>query len=130
MSSSLITSPGSTVAFSNPPAGGANACTVQWLVGSSATLDTNTTFLGNILALTAITMNAGANLTGRALARNATVTLDSNNISFAACGAGGGVGGVPTLSTWAMIALVGLLTLAGYATLRRRGQSSTGQPGV
>src|SRR5207344_3323553 len=60
MSSTLITSPGATVSLVN----GANACAVEWQVSSSATLDTSTTFVGNILALTAITMNNGANLTG------------------------------------------------------------------
>ncbi|MDO8485998.1 MAG: ice-binding family protein, partial [Candidatus Limnocylindrales bacterium] len=120
MSSSLITSPGSTVNFSNAPAGGENACAVQWLVPSSATLDTTTTFVGNILAFTSITMAAGANLTGRALARNGTVTMDSNTVTFAPCGAGGGGGGagVPTLSEWAMIALSLLLALAGAVAMR------------
>lgn len=90
MSSSLITSPGSTVSILGP----GDACGAQWQVSSSATIGSGTTFVGNILALTSIAMNTGANLTGRALARNGAVTLDTNNISFAAC-AGGGVGGVP-----------------------------------
>ena len=129
MSSTLITSPGSTVSVVN----GANACSVQWQVSSSATIDVSTTFVGNILALTSISMNNGANLTGRALARNGAVTLNNNNISFAGCGAGGGAGGtpppfpppgVPTLATWAVIVLIGLLAVAGFAALRRR-QSPT-----
>lgn len=82
MASTLITSPNSTVAVV-----GASACNVQWLVRSSATLDTNTTFVGNILALTAIGMNDGASLAGRALARNAAVTLSNNNVSTAPCAA-------------------------------------------
>jgi hypothetical protein len=53
-----------------------------WDVGSSATIGTNSTFLGNILALTSITMNTGAtNACGRALADEAAVTLDSNSLS-------------------------------------------------
>ena len=36
---------------------------------------------GNILALTSITIATSASLNGRALARNGTVTLDSNNIT-------------------------------------------------
>ena len=52
MSSSLITSPNSTVSFINGTP--ANACGVQWLVHSSATINSNTTFVGNILALTNI----------------------------------------------------------------------------
>jgi hypothetical protein len=113
MASTLITSPGSTVDVI-----GANDCSVQWLVRSSATIDTGTTFVGNILALTTIAMNSGASLVGRALARNGEVTLINNNISFAPCAVGPAP--VPTLSTWALIALVGLLALAGFATLRRR----------
>jgi hypothetical protein len=38
-------------------------------------------FKGNILALQSITMNTGATLTGRALARNGAVTLESNTIN-------------------------------------------------
>jgi len=91
MSSTLITSPGSTVSLVN----GANACSVEWQVSSSATIDVGTTFVGNILALTSITMNGGANLTGRALARNGAVTLNNNTVSFGACGAGAGAAGVP-----------------------------------
>jgi hypothetical protein len=74
---------------------GANACAVEWQVSSSATIDVGTTFVGNILALTNLSMNSGANLTGRALARNGAVTLNNNIVSFAACGAGGGPTGAP-----------------------------------
>ena len=74
----VITSPSATVEFLN---GIASACNVWWKVPSSATLDTSTTFIGNILALTSITMNTGASLEGRALARNGAVTLQSNTIN-------------------------------------------------
>ncbi|HMD35246.1 MAG TPA: ice-binding family protein [Vicinamibacterales bacterium] len=125
MSSTLITSPNSTVNMIN----GGNACSVEWQVSSSATLDTNTTFLGNILALTAVTMNNGASLVGRALARNAAVTLINNNISFAACGVGGGAGGVPppfppagvpTLPQFAGLLLAALLLSGGVYMVNRR----------
>jgi len=79
--STLITAPGSSVALIN----GAQACNVYWQVGSSATLDTTTSFKGNILALTSIAMNTGATLEGRALARNGSVTLDTNVITRPAC---------------------------------------------
>ena len=127
MSSTLITSPNSTVSIIN----GGNACGVEWQVSSSATIDTNTTFVGNILALTAITMNNGASLTGRALARNAAVTLNNNNISFLACGAGSGPGGtpppfppvgVPTLPPLATWALAAILLGGGAYLINRRGQ--------
>jgi hypothetical protein len=58
---------------------------VWWRVVSSATLDTTTSFIGNILALTSITLNTGATLDGRALAQTGAVTLDTNTITGAAC---------------------------------------------
>ena len=65
---------------------GDNCCDLFSQVGSSATLGTDTDFRGNILALTSITLNTGANITdGRALALNGAVTLDTNNISNAVC---------------------------------------------
>ena len=59
--------------------GGARACNVFWQVGTSATLGTRTDFVGNILALSSITLNTGASVDGRVLARNGTVTMDNNN---------------------------------------------------
>ncbi|MEO6208284.1 MAG: ice-binding family protein [Candidatus Limnocylindrales bacterium] len=79
--SSLITAPASSVSLVN----GAQACNVYWQVGSSATLDTTTSFKGTILALTSIALKTGATLEGRALARNGEVTLDSNVITRPAC---------------------------------------------
>jgi Ice-binding-like len=74
--STLITAPGAVVAL----IGGAQPCQVFWEVGSSATLDTTTTFIGTIMALTDITMNNGVTLTGRALARNGQVALINDTI--------------------------------------------------
>jgi hypothetical protein len=61
--------------------GTAKAANVYWVVGSSATLGTGTTFAGNILALTSITLTTGATVEGRTLARNGTVILDTNSIT-------------------------------------------------
>ncbi|MBT2498341.1 DUF3494 domain-containing protein, partial [Agromyces sp. ISL-38] len=72
--STLITAPDSTVALIN----GALACNVFWQVGSSATLGTSSEFVGTIMALSSITVNTGAVVEGRALARTGAVTLDSN----------------------------------------------------
>jgi hypothetical protein len=58
---------------------GAQAKHVYWVVGSSATLGTGSHWQGNILALTSITLNDEATLIGRALARNGSVSLGSNN---------------------------------------------------
>ena len=79
--STLITGSGSHVALT----GGAQACNVFWQVGSSATLGTNSTFVGNILALQSISVTTGASIDGRALARNGAVTLDDNTITAANC---------------------------------------------
>ena len=74
--STLITSSSSVVNLIN----GAQACNVYWQIGSSATLGTNSTFVGTILALTSITANTDATIHGRLLARNGAVTLDDNTI--------------------------------------------------
>lgn len=62
-------------------AGGAQANNVFWQTGSSATLGTNSIFKGTIMALQSITLQTGATLQGRALARNGAVTLDSNSVT-------------------------------------------------
>ena len=59
---------------------GAQAQNVYWQVGTSATLGTASQWKGNILALTSITLVDNANLIGRALARNGSVTLGTNNV--------------------------------------------------
>lgn len=74
--STLTTASGSSVVMIN----GGSSCNVYWQVGSSATLGTTTTFAGNILALASITMNTGATLSGRALARTGAVTLAGNSV--------------------------------------------------
>jgi LPXTG-motif cell wall-anchored protein len=79
--STLMTASSSTVAFIN----GANACNVFWQVGSSATLGTNSVFVGTVLALTSIAAETGASVTGRLLARNGAVTLDTNVINNGTC---------------------------------------------
>lgn len=60
--------------------GGAQAKNVFWQVGSSATIGDYTSFKGNILALTSITMNSHATAEGRMLCRNGSVTMTSTNI--------------------------------------------------
>ncbi len=79
--STLTTAGASNVVLLN----GAQACNVFWQVGSSATLGTDSTFRGNILALTSATLTTGANVEGRVLARNGAVTLDTNTITRATC---------------------------------------------
>ncbi len=80
----LVTTPGvsATVQFAT---GVASACNVWWKVASSAAIGSYTKFIGNILALTSITMGTGATLDGRALAQTGQVTLDQNTINRPIC---------------------------------------------
>jgi hypothetical protein len=75
--STLITASASNVKLIH----GAKIANVIWLVGSSATLGTDSTFRGNILALASITVTTGVIVHGRTLARTAAVTLDSDTIT-------------------------------------------------
>ena len=116
-------------------------------VGSSATLGTGTSFMGNILAMQSITMNTGAQIKcGRAIALNAAVTLDTNKLSNNCYGDGalasgatdfgsnafsGNVGqvsgAVPEPSIWAM--MIFGFSLIG-AMLRRRKSHGLTQQGT
>ncbi len=58
---------------------------VIWQVGSSATLGINTTMTGNIMAQASITLNTGATLNGRALARSGAVTMDTGTVVVPPC---------------------------------------------
>jgi hypothetical protein len=69
--------------------GGADGCNVYWQVGSSATLGTDTTFEGNILALASITLTTRVSIVeGGAFARNGAVTMDTNSITSCAATTG------------------------------------------
>lgn len=127
--STLTTGSASSVVVLN---GDANT-TLYWLVGSSATLGTTTTFAGNLLALESITMNTAARiLCGRALASNAAVTLDTNVITndcpgddFGSYGFSGGrtpTGIIPEPASWAMM-LFGFGAV-GFAVRRERSMAT------
>ncbi|MGZ6033159.1 MAG: ice-binding family protein [Isosphaeraceae bacterium] len=79
--STLVTASGARVVL----IAGAEPCDIFWVVNSSATIATSTTFIGNIMALDQIAMQTGATLNGRALARTAAVTLDTNRIIQPSC---------------------------------------------
>lgn len=75
--STLTTASASNVILS----GGVTNGTVNWAVGSSATLGTNSAFQGIIDAQTSITLTTGASLAGRAWALDGAVTLDTNVVN-------------------------------------------------
>ncbi len=77
MASTLATSPGLKVIL----AGGAQAKNIFWQVGTSATLEVNSTMVGTIMADQSISLATGAILEGRALARIGAVTLDANTVT-------------------------------------------------
>jgi LPXTG-motif cell wall-anchored protein len=79
--STLTTASASSVTLVN----GAQACNVFWQVGSSATIGTGTIFVGNIMALTSISVTTGATIEGRALARTGQVSLDTNVFTTPSC---------------------------------------------
>jgi hypothetical protein len=110
--STLTTASNSSVIFSNS----LTDSNVYWQVGSSATLGTTTSFQGNILALTSITLNNGASIgCGSALAINGAVTLNNNVI-------GGGCSSTSTVPEPGTLGLLGtgLAMLAGIARRKLR----------
>jgi len=61
--------------------GGAQACNVYFIVGSSATINAGSTLQGNILAYTAIAVKSGASNVGTLGALNAAITLIDNKLT-------------------------------------------------
>jgi Ice-binding-like len=86
VASALTTASASRVVLIN----GASPCNVYWQIGSSATLGSTTQFQGNLMALTSISLNNGAVVFGRMLARNGQVSLINNVLDGSRCGIGSG----------------------------------------
>jgi Ice-binding-like len=115
--STLTTSSASSVVVTNN-AGASCPSNLFWQVGSSATFGTGSSFAGNVMALTSITLTTGASLTGRALARNGAVTLDTNTVNSASCAAVPGQG-IPALDSSALGLLALFLAAAGLFAIKR-----------
>jgi hypothetical protein len=77
----LITATASNVILINVN----NPCDIFWIVGSSATLGTNSLLEGTIIAAVSISFDASATLTGKALAQTGAVTLISNLVNTRNC---------------------------------------------
>lgn len=86
--STLTTGSNASVVFVN----GGQDCRAFWEIGSSATLGTDTAFAGSLLALTSISLNTRASVSGSVLARNGAVTMDTNHVFAAACATGNDAG--------------------------------------
>jgi len=127
--STLTTASGSSVNVIN----GNSLSGVYWQVVSSATLGSDTTFAGNILALVSVTLDPTAEiLCGRAIALTGAVTLIDNLISnnnslqdfgsersdFGSYGFSGGGAPIPEPLTLGGLAL-GLGSLCGYVRRRK-----------
>jgi hypothetical protein len=115
IASALTTATSSVVNLIN----GAQPGNVFWQIGSSATLGTTSSFSGNILAFSSISLGTGAVLNGRALARNGAVTLLSNPITSPA---GPGVPPPPpaTPAPSSLILVTTALACAGIYQARAR----------
>jgi hypothetical protein len=81
--SALTTASASSVLMVN----GASPCNVYWQVGTSAMLGSTTAFQGNLMALASISLDNGASVVGRVLARNGQISLINNVLSAGGCGA-------------------------------------------
>jgi hypothetical protein len=79
--SDLITASTSSVSFIR----GGSPCNVFWQVTSSATLGSNSNFVGTILALQSVTLANGVTVNGRTLARNGNVTLINDTFITSTC---------------------------------------------
>ena len=73
----LITSSNSSVALIN----GADPRNIYFQVGTSVTLGSGSSFIGNLLAYASVTTVSGTTVTGRLLALTGAVTLDTNNVT-------------------------------------------------
>jgi hypothetical protein len=77
IASTLVTTEGRQTIL----AGGAKSSNVFWQVGTSASFGTTSAFVGTVMADQSISIDTGATLDGRALARIAAVTLDASTVT-------------------------------------------------
>lgn len=117
--STLTTASGAAVVAEN----GALASNIFWQVGSSATLGSATSFIGNILAEASITNDSSGTVDGRLLALTGGVTLADLSLTYPPAIPPGGPGGAPlpptpVPSSWTLV-LIGLACVMLYQTRGR-----------
>lgn len=120
MTKTLITASASKVIMTN----GARVCNVFWQVGSSATLGTNSYFIGHIMASTSISAKTGARLYGSLHAKTGAVTLQSNKIMNIVCSSSptdeGGMLPSTGSDLYGILMIGAFLVLVGVVGLRFR----------
>ena len=104
--------------------GTANPCNVYWRVGTSATLN-GITFRGNVIADASITIGAGSNVTGKAIAgtgpTGAVTMAGSGGNTIGGCASSAAVAnpGVPALDYAGLAILAMLLAGVGLFVMNR-----------
>jgi hypothetical protein len=78
IASTLTVTSGLQVVLTN----GTQAANVFWQVSSSATLGTTCHVSGTIMAYASITLDTGATLDGRALAKTGAISMESSQITM------------------------------------------------
>ena len=127
--STLITSSGSSVVGGDP-------CHVWWRVGSSATLGTNSSLIGNVFSQTGVSaMSTGATLNGRFIGLTpVTVTLDNNTIFGPVCGVPAAtqtaIAATQTATVEAATATVEAATQTAQAATQAAVSTATATPGL
>jgi Ice-binding-like len=103
---------------------GGQSCNVFWQVTGPATLGAGSSFAGSILALTSVTIGKGVEFDGRALARNAGVSLAGDTITVPACEASGAAQPAATARSGPVAAVA----VAPGAVAQRRDSSPSSIP--
>jgi hypothetical protein len=122
----LTVGAGSTITLIN----GAQACNIFWRV-DTASIGTTANFVGTILALNSITVDNGATIEGRLLARNGNVTLINDTITVPVCSendtSDNVVPGLPNTGfirgnvlLWVVVSAVAVLIVLGLAYLAHK----------
>ena len=124
---SLFTTAANSSVLMTNAAGSTCPPNVFWQVGSSSTLGSNSGFVGNLVVFNSITLNTGARLNGRALARNGAVTMDNNNVGVCNVFPRGDANGDGTISVGDVFYLINFLFAGGPAPIGPADANGDGQ---